>query len=206
MLFKVAGIAILLAFYGCHFAKMISQGKKGIKTNQMGKGKTGFVKAVECTLGVATILVPIAEVVSIVLGTTYLPMWARIAGAVIGASGVAIFISAVLTMRDSWRAGVSETDKTELVTNGIFNLSRNPAFLGFDLVYLGILLMFFNWVLLLLSCFAALMLHLQIVNVEEDHMLITFGDDYLKYKKRVNRYIGRKKFKEKIEFEKGTNF
>lgn len=195
MFFRILGIAILLVFYGCYFGKMISQKKKGIVTDQIGKGKTGFVKGVECTMKLATILVPIAEVISIIFGISHLPFWARIAGVVIGITGVVIFVTAMLTMRDSWRAGVSETDKTELVTNGIFSISRNPAFFGFDLVYLGILLMFFNLVLLVLSCFAALMLHLQIVNAEEDHMLITFGDDYLNYKKRVNRYLGRRRVK-----------
>lgn len=196
MFFKVAGIAILLVFYGCYFGKMISQRKKGIVTDQMGKGKTGFVKFVECTMKIATILVPIAEVISIVFGVSHLPIWARIAGVVIGIIGVVVFILAVLTMRDSWRAGVSETDKTDLVTNGIFSISRNPAFFGFDLVYIGILLMFFNPILLVISGFAALMLHLQIVNVEEDHMLIAFGDDYLKYRKKVNRYLGRRRLKD----------
>lgn len=43
-------------------------------------------------------------------------------------------------MRDSWRAGISETDKTELVTEGIYQISRNSAFLGFDLLYIAILL------------------------------------------------------------------
>ena len=43
-------------------------------------------------------------------------------------------------MRDSWRAGISETDKTELVTEGIYQISRNPAFLRFDLLHIGILL------------------------------------------------------------------
>lgn len=95
-------------------------------------------------------------------------------------------------MRDSWRAGVSETDKTELVTGGIYQISRNPAFLGFDLVYIGILMMFFNWGLLAVSTLAALMFHLQIVNVEEDFLIKTFGDEYLEYKKKVNRYLGRK--------------
>lgn len=195
MVFKITGITVLLAFYGCYFAKMINQKKKGIVTDQMGKGKTGFVKLIECTLKAVTILVPITEVISIIFGISRFPLWARIAGVVIGIIGVVVFVAAVLTMRDSWRAGVSETDKTELVTNGIFSISRNPAFLGFDLVYLGVLLMFFNWVLCVVSCFAALMLHLQIVNVEEDHMLIAFGNDYLKYKKNVNRYFGRNRIK-----------
>ena len=43
-------------------------------------------------------------------------------------------------MRDSWRAGISETDKTELITEGSYQISRNLAFLVFDLLYIGILL------------------------------------------------------------------
>ncbi len=62
------------------------------------------------------------------------------------------------------KAGVSKTDKTELVTNGMYQISRNPAFLGFDLLYIGTLLMFFNWILCFLTVFAVIMYHLQIVN------------------------------------------
>lgn len=192
MLFQIAGIIILAAFYGCYFLKMISQKKKGIQTDQMGKGKTGFVKGIEVTMKIASFLVPAAEIVSIALNKTFFSTIVRIIGVCIGAIGVGIFITSVMTMRDSWRAGVSETDKTELVTAGIYQISRNPAFLGFDLVYIGILLMFFNWVLFVVSAFAALMFHLQIVNVEEDFLLTAFGDEYLAYRKTVNRYLGRK--------------
>lgn len=117
----------------------------------------------------------------------------RIAGAGMGIIGVAVFVVSVLTMRDSWRAGVSKTDETELITGGIYQISRNPAFLGFDLVYVGIVLMFFNWLLLLVSAAAMMMFHLQIVNVEEDFLLETFGDEYIRYEKKVCRYLGRKK-------------
>ncbi len=40
----------MLAFYGCYFPKMLSQRKKNIKTDLLGKGKTGFVKYIEITL------------------------------------------------------------------------------------------------------------------------------------------------------------
>lgn len=39
--------------------------KEGIETDQIGKGKTGRVKAIELTMKVATILVPLTEVLSI---------------------------------------------------------------------------------------------------------------------------------------------
>ena len=190
--FQIIAIVILLVFYGCYFTKMILQRKKGIQTNQMGKGKTGLVKRIEITMKITSLLVPAAEIVSIVLDVSPLPLWARIAGVLIGICGAVVFILAVVTMRDSWRAGVSEMERTELVTGGIYQISRNPAFLGFDLVYIGIVLMFFNWVLLAVSVFAGLMFHLQIVNVEEDFLVRTFGQAYLDYRKKVNRYLGRK--------------
>ena len=74
----------------------------------------------------------------------------------------------------------------------IYWFSRNPAFLGFDLVYIGILLMFFHWILLAASVFAGVMLHLQIVYVEERFLKEVFGEEYLEYQKKVCRYLGRK--------------
>lgn len=78
------------------------------------------------------------------------------------------------------------------MTGGIYQISRNPAFLGFDLVYIGMVMMFFNWGLLVTSIFAVVMLHLQIVNVEEDFLMEVFGEEYLEYKEKVCRYLGRK--------------
>ena len=192
MIYQVTALVILAVFYGCYFLKMFLQRRKGIQTDQIGQGKVGFVQFIEVTMKIATLLVPAAEVISISLNTTCFSVPLRICGAVIGALGAAVFVTSVVTMRDSWRAGVSRTDKTELVTDGIYQISRNPAFLGFDLVYIGILLMFFNPWLLIASVFAILMFHLQIVNVEEDFLLENFGQEYLAYKKKVNRYIGRK--------------
>ena len=192
MVFQIGAVIILLVFYGCYFGKMLIQNKREIQTDQIGKGKVGFVRIIQLTMKVATISVLIVELISIYLNTSSLPIWARYIGIVMAILGDVLFVVSVLTMRDSWRAGVSETDKTELITNGIYQISRNPAFLGFDLVYIGLLLMFFNWIMFVVSIFAIVMFHLQIVNVEEDFLIISFGNEYLEYKKKVNRYLGRR--------------
>lgn len=192
MAFQIIGIAILMLFYGCYVIKMIKQSKKGIKTDQIGRGKVGFVKIIELTMKVATYVVLVTEVSSIILNTNFFVIPIRIIGAFVGIIGVIVFIISVLTMQDSWRAGVSKAEKTELVTGGIYQISRNPAFLGFDLVYIGMVMMFFNWELLVTSVFAVVMLHLQIVNVEEDFLMEVFGEEYLEYKEKVCRYLGRK--------------
>ena len=192
MEFQVSAVMILLVFYGCYFGKMIMQKKRGIQTDQIGKGKVGQARVIELTMKAATLSVPVAEVISIWLNTSAFPVALRYAGMVIAVLGDVVFVISVVTMRDSWRAGVSETDKTELVTEGIYRISRNPAFLGFDLVYIGIVLMFFNWVLVVISVFAIVMFHLQIVNVEEKFLANAFGNEYAEYMKRVNRYLGRR--------------
>ncbi len=190
MIFKIIAIMILLTFYGCYFGKMALQSKKGIKTDQIGKGKVGLVKFIEITMKIVTIVVPIIEIFSIFIIKPIFPTFMRSIGVAVGILGVIVFICSVVTMKDSWRAGVQTNEKTELVTEGIYKISRNPAFLGFDLVYIGILCMFFNYVQLIASLFAIVMFHLQIVKVEEDFLIKTFGDEYLVYKKKVNRYIG----------------
>lgn len=192
MIFKIVTLGLMAAFYICYFAKMISQRKQGISTDQLGKGKIGFVKFIEVTLKISTYVLPIIQLISILwyIGTSHIVL--RIIGSVITAVGVLAFIISVVQMKNNWRAGVQREEKTNLVTTGIYSISRNPAFLGFDLMYIGIMFTFFNWYLCLATSFVIVFFHLQIVNVEEDYLIEAFGDEYLKYKAKVCRYLGRK--------------
>lgn len=192
MEFNYIAILSLIAFYGCYFDKMLRQKHQGIHTDQLGKGKSGFVWFIEVSLKIATALVAVADFVSIIIGTSVCPVSVRIIGSVMSIMGAVVFIISVQTMRDSWRAGISKIDKTELVTDGIYKISRNPAFLGFDLLYIGILLMFFNWILCVLTAISVVLFHIQIVYVEEGFLLETFEDEYQHYKSKVCRYFGRK--------------
>lgn len=191
--FQAVSIMIFVVFYGCYFVKMLDQKKRGIRTDQIGRGKEGFVKFVEVTMKAAAVLAAAAGMISILIGKSRGPTSFRMLGAVVSAAGTVVFIAAVHTMRDNWRAGVPEAGQTKLVTNGIYRISRNPAFLGFDLLHIGILWTFFSWVLCGITVFAVVMYHLQIVNVEEDFLLAAFGDEYRRYQKKVCRYIGRKR-------------
>ena len=88
--------------------------------------------------------------------------------------GNLIFLISVLCMKDSWRAGIPDSDKTALVTGGIYRFSRNPAFLGFYLQYIGVMLMYCNLLTAGFTVFAITMLHLQILQ-EERYLTATFG-------------------------------
>ncbi|MBQ8327201.1 MAG: isoprenylcysteine carboxylmethyltransferase family protein [Lachnospiraceae bacterium] len=191
MLYQISAIAILLAFYSFYIRKIIIQRKQSIKTNQMGMGnKEKKVLWTERIMSVATVLTIVAEVISIFLTDGFFTIPIRIIGIVIGVLAVVVFAMATITMKNSWRVGIPE-EKTNIITSGIYGFSRNPAFVGFDLLYISILLLFFNIPLLLISVWAMIMLHLQILQ-EEKWLSATFGDEYEAYRRKVCRYIGRK--------------
>lgn len=190
-MYTMSGVMILAGFYFFFMAKIVVQSKKSIRTNQMGIGdKPKKVIMIEKILSIATNLTVIAEAVSIFFAKPEVPDFVRTAGVIIGICAVIVFAVAVITMKDSWRAGIPEK-KTNIITHGIYSISRNPAFLGFDMLYLSMLLMFFNIPLLLCSVWAAVMLHLQILQ-EEDWLTQTFGSKYTEYSAKVRRYLGRK--------------
>ena len=190
MIYRIAAVFLMLVFYGAYFLKMLYQKKQGIVTDQMGKGKNHDNSyRTEIALKTVTILVPLIQLVSIVYGYSMLRIMGKIIGIYLALLGDIVFIIAVRTMKDSWRAGIARDDERGLVTEGIYRYSRNPAFLAFDLLDLGILLMFFNPVLLIFTVFAIVMFHLQILQ-EEGFLAGVFGDEYVKYRENTCRYIG----------------
>lgn len=184
-------LLVLVVFYGIYFAKVLAQKQRGIQTRQIGRRKEKNIHTVEVMMSIATLGAPIAQLLSIAFGWSHLPAGVRLTGFCVGMLGDTIFLLSVLCMKDSWRAGIPDKDKTELVTTGIYRFSRNPAFLGFDLMYVGVLLLYGNLLTLSFSVFAIVMLHLQILQ-EERYLVNTFGAQYQEYCRHVSRYLGRK--------------
>lgn len=190
--FFFTALGIMAFFYAIYFAKMLAQKRRGIQTRQLGKRKEKSLRRVEMLLSAATGSIVLVQLISMISDWSMLPGAARVVGGIIGLAGDLLFLAAVVQMKDSWRAGIPAEDKTALVTEGIFRYSRNPAFLGFDLMYIGMLLLYFNPLLLVFTLWTVIMLHLQILQ-EEKFLAETFGEEYAAYKERTGRYIGRKK-------------
>ena len=184
-------LLVLVIFYGIYFAKMMVQRRRGIQTRQIGRVKDKSVHTVELLMSIATLAAPVIQILSIIFGWNHMPANARFTGFCIGMLGDIIFLASVLCMKDSWRAGIPDKDRTKLVTSGIYRYSRNPAFLGFDFMYVGLLLMYFNLSMLVVSAFAIIMLHLQILQ-EERYLTENYGESYREYRKHVFRYLGRR--------------
>ncbi|MDO4483274.1 MAG: isoprenylcysteine carboxylmethyltransferase family protein [Clostridia bacterium] len=187
--FAMPALIVLALFYGVYLSKQLLLRRRGIRCVQMGKGKAKKTNTVETVMGIATVGIIIVQLLSILSGFSRLPAPLRLAGFIIGLTGDIVFLLSVIAMKDSWRVGIPNSGKTALVTEGVYAFSRNPAFLGFDLQYIGILLMFCNALTLLFTLFAMVMLHLQILQ-EEKYLTGLFGDDYRDYCRRVpGRYL-----------------
>lgn len=81
-------------------------------------------------------------------------------------------------------------DVSELITTGIYEWSRNPQFLGWYLIDIGIALAGLSGYALLITLLTIISGHYYIVKLEEPYLERIFGKKYLEYKQKTPRYIG----------------
>lgn len=91
-------------------------------------------------------------------------------------------------MKKSWRIGIDEDVKTDLVQIGLFKISRNPIFLGMRIMLLGLFLVIPNALTLVILITGELLTQIQ-VRLEEEFLARTHGESYLDYQKQVRRWL-----------------
>ena len=96
--------------------------------------------------------------------------------------------ASLLNLKDSWRVGVLEDQKTELVTTGIYRFTRNPYFLSYFLMFAAYTVFLQNLILFGLSIFGFLFVHKMIIK-EEKYLCSVHGNAYVQYKTKVPRYV-----------------
>jgi protein-S-isoprenylcysteine O-methyltransferase Ste14 len=91
-------------------------------------------------------------------------------------------------MGNAWRIGIDEKNRTELVSNGLFSLSRNPIFLSMRINLVGLFLVLPNAVTLALVAAGEVLMQVQ-VRLEEAHLENLHGLKYLEYSSTVRRWL-----------------
>jgi protein-S-isoprenylcysteine O-methyltransferase Ste14 len=105
-----------------------------------------------------------------------------------------LFISLVWTviaqghMKDSWRIGIDTSNNTELITGGLFSVSRNPVFFGMILSLAGLFLATPNALTILFLILGYVLIQMQI-RLEEEFLSKEHGQEYSDYKQKVRRLI-----------------
>ncbi len=188
---QILSLAAITLFYAIYLQRQFALRRRGIRTDRLGKGqKERKTRIVEVVLLVVSFSMPVVQYASILANWRCVtaPLWLSWIGISVAFAGVAFFLLAVIAMKENWRAGVDASQETELVTRGVYRISRNPAFVGFDLLYIGIALAFPNPFLIALTLAGIVVFHLQILE-EERFVRSVFGTGYAEYAVKTRRYL-----------------
>lgn len=112
------------------------------------------------------------------------------------AVGVALVLAGIggtvwsqLDMGRSWRIGVDDSERTELITSGVFGMVRNPIFTAMIVAGGGLMLMVSNVIAIVGFLALVVALEVQVRRVEEPYLLDTHGDRYAAYARRTGRFV-----------------
>lgn len=173
---------------GIQFRRTGSSGFHGIS------GRPGSLR---WWAGVLFVLALVLGAVSLVLAATgAVPAPSGPGTSALAVGGLAVTVLGYLGvvvaqtgMGTSWRIGVDESERTDLVTDGPFAHLRNPIFTAMVIAQAGLTLMVPTWLsITALICLVAAV-ELQVRLIEEPHLLRVHGTAYLRYASSTGRFL-----------------
>lgn len=188
MIYRSLAFICMAAFYAIYFSKMLTLKKRGIlKDGTLGKNSTKE-KVSELILKTIMIVVPLSESISVILGKSYLPIMGKVIGVYLNILAVLLLLLSCIAMKNSWIAYAGKRTR-KLVTKGIYAYSRNPAYLAFDLLFIGLALMYCNIFVIILALLSIVFFHIRVLD-EERFLKRKYKNEFDDYKKRTSRYYG----------------
>jgi protein-S-isoprenylcysteine O-methyltransferase Ste14 len=172
---------------------------KNINPIAIGRGKRGFQLVFELYAFVG-LAVWIIEMLCYSLHTSFrifpspLDMQlidsttARVIGVLLVTFGFVILVWAFISFGASWRVGLDVKTPGELVTTGLFAVSRNPIYIFLNLWFVGVFLINGTLIFLIFALLAIVHLHYQILR-EEKFLAELYGQAYEDYCARTGRYF-----------------
>lgn len=183
-------ISHLFLFESMFFVKNVMLSKK-LKGSVRGKNKEASISIILFTV---TIVIAITSVLSEYLNELFIPIpflendYIIFIGMFLLSLNLVISFLALVQMRDSWRVGIKEDDKTDLINSGIFKVTRNPYFLSYIILFLAYILSVANVLIIISSILSFISIHKMILK-EEKYLEALHGVKYLDYKNNVPRYL-----------------
>jgi protein-S-isoprenylcysteine O-methyltransferase Ste14 len=120
----------------------------------------------------------------------HLPLLARVAmSLLLAVFGVSLIAAAIRHFRRTGQDPKPWKSTPEIVSMGIYRLTRNPMYVGMALIQLSIGVGLGNgWILLLLPL-ALLVIYTSAIRHEEAYLERKFGETYTRYKASVRRWL-----------------
>jgi len=131
----------------------------------------------------------VGSALQIVWPLSFLPSGTAPLGAVVIAAAAALFVTSVRQFRAAGTPVPGDSPSTAVVESGPYRFSRNPIYVAFSLLQLGLATWADSvWLLATLGAAVAVMA-LVVIPREERYMARRFGDRYLDYRRRVRRWM-----------------
>ena len=105
-------------------------------------------------------------------------------GIILIISGIAFWIEAVLISKID-----KEVENNKLVTTGIYAYLRHPIYAAFFYIATELISITQNIILFILPVIFWAFLTIAMIKTEEKWLIGKFGNDYIDYSKKVNRFI-----------------
>jgi protein-S-isoprenylcysteine O-methyltransferase Ste14 len=103
-------------------------------------------------------------------------------------AGVLLMVLSLISFGRSFRVGIDVEHPDQLVTSGVFAVTRNPIYVAFASVLLGQFLIFSSWILFIYLAAGFWLFHRQVLR-EETFLRSRYGEEYSDYCRRVRRYL-----------------
>jgi protein-S-isoprenylcysteine O-methyltransferase Ste14 len=110
-------------------------------------------------------------------------------GLLIVTGAITIAILAVREMRSANTPLDVRKAPTRIVTSGVFQRTRNPIYFGMVLLCTGIAFLADSLWLMMIVPLLAVVLQKGVIEPEEFYLKKNFGEEYLRYKEQVRRWI-----------------
>jgi protein-S-isoprenylcysteine O-methyltransferase Ste14 len=118
-----------------------------------------------------------------------LPGVASWGGVAMSVAAIALVTVAQLHMGASWRIGVDPSERTELVTRGVYGAVRNPIYTGMAAFAIGQALMLPTPWAVAATVAMAVGVQVQVRAVEEPYLRATHGRRFIEWARRAGRFV-----------------
>jgi protein-S-isoprenylcysteine O-methyltransferase Ste14 len=127
-----------------------------------------------------TWLVPLPLVVPPLLQT---------AGFVIVILGFLLGVGALIAFRRAHSTRHPKDSASPLVTSGVYRLTRNPVYLGFLLMLIGLSLSSGSYWGVFLAPILLILFNRLVIRPEEEYLAAKYGEEFTSYREKVRRWM-----------------
>ena len=115
--------------------------------------------------------------------------WVGAVGVGLAVIGIVATIWAQLATGDSWRVGIDNDERTDLVTGGPYQSVRNPIYTAMFTFAIGVALVVPNVAAVLSVLLVVLVIDVVVRRMEEPYLVATHGDRFREWAARTGRFL-----------------